>query len=33
MYQLLRQQGDVRNRTLEITFEQPGAEAYCFTFG
>jgi thiol-disulfide isomerase/thioredoxin len=33
MYQLIRQQGEVRNRTLEITFEQPGAEAYCFTFG
>jgi Thioredoxin like C-terminal domain/AhpC/TSA family len=33
MYQLVRQQGAVRERTLEITFLEPGAEAYCFTFG
>jgi thiol-disulfide isomerase/thioredoxin len=33
MYQLIRQAGDVRNSTLEITFLEPGAEAYCFTFG
>jgi hypothetical protein len=33
LYQLLRQPGEVRERTLEITFEEPGAEAYCFTFG
>ena len=33
MYQLVRQHGDVRERTLEITFLEPGAEAYSFTFG
>jgi len=33
MYQLIRQDGGVRERTLEITFLQPGAEAYSFTFG
>jgi thiol-disulfide isomerase/thioredoxin len=33
MYQLVRQAGEVRDRTLEITFLAPGAEAYCFTFG
>jgi Thioredoxin like C-terminal domain/AhpC/TSA family len=33
MYQLVRQHGAVRERTLEITFLEPGAEAYCFTFG
>jgi thiol-disulfide isomerase/thioredoxin len=33
LYQLVRQQGEVRERTLEITFAQPGAEAYVFTFG
>jgi thiol-disulfide isomerase/thioredoxin len=33
MYQLLRQDGEVRERTLEITFLEPGAEAYIFTFG
>jgi thiol-disulfide isomerase/thioredoxin len=33
MYQLVRQQGGVRERTLEITFREPGAEAYAFTFG
>jgi len=33
MYQLIRQVGEVRGRTLEITFQEPGAEAYCFTFG
>jgi hypothetical protein len=25
--------GTVRDRTLEITFVEPGAEAYAFTFG
>ncbi|MGZ6564186.1 MAG: hypothetical protein ACXVH1_32315 [Solirubrobacteraceae bacterium] len=29
----MRQDGDVREQTLEITFLQPGAEAYSFTFG
>ncbi len=33
LYQLVRQAGDVRERTLEITFDAPGAEAYVFTFG
>jgi thiol-disulfide isomerase/thioredoxin len=33
MYQLIRQHDDVRERTLEITFLGPGAEAYSFTFG
>ena len=33
LYQLIRQPGSVGDRTLEITFEAPGAEAYCFTFG
>ena len=33
MYQLIRQHEAVRDRTLEITFLEPGAEAYAFTFG
>jgi hypothetical protein len=33
MYQLVRQHDVVRERTLEITFLEPGAEAYSFTFG
>jgi thiol-disulfide isomerase/thioredoxin len=33
MYQLVRQRDGVRERTLEITFLEPGAEAYAFTFG
>jgi thiol-disulfide isomerase/thioredoxin len=33
MYQLVREHGTVRDRTLEITFLEPGAEAYAFTFG
>ena len=33
MYQLVRQHDTVRERTLEITFLEPGAEAYAFTFG
>jgi thiol-disulfide isomerase/thioredoxin len=33
MYQLVRQAGDVRERTVEITFLQAGAEVYVFTFG
>jgi thiol-disulfide isomerase/thioredoxin len=33
LYQLLRVQDAVRERTLEITFLEPGAEAYVFTFG
>jgi thiol-disulfide isomerase/thioredoxin len=33
MYQLVRQHEAVRERTLEITFLEAGAEAYSFTFG
>jgi thiol-disulfide isomerase/thioredoxin len=33
MYQLVRQHDAVRERTLEIAFLEPGAEAYSFTFG
>jgi thiol-disulfide isomerase/thioredoxin len=33
MYQLVRQDDAVRDRTLEITFLEAGAEAYAFTFG
>ena len=33
LYQLVRQPDPVRERTLEITFLEPGAEAYAFTFG
>jgi hypothetical protein len=32
-YQLVRQHNAIRERTLEITFLEPGAEAYSFTFG
>ena len=33
MYHLVRQHDAVRERTLEVTFLEPGAEAYAFTFG
>jgi thiol-disulfide isomerase/thioredoxin len=33
MYQLVREHEAVRQRTLEITFLETGAEAYAFTFG
>jgi thiol-disulfide isomerase/thioredoxin len=33
LYQLVRQGDAVRERTLKITFLEPGAEAYAFTFG
>ena len=33
LYQLVRQDGGVRERTLQIAFLEPGAEAYSFTFG
>jgi thiol-disulfide isomerase/thioredoxin len=33
MYQLVRLRGDVRRRTVEITFAEPGVRAYVFTFG
>jgi len=33
LYQLIRQHHAIREQTLEITFLEPGAEAYAFTFG
>ena len=33
LYQLIRQQGRIDDRTLEIAFPAPGVEAYAFTFG
>jgi thiol-disulfide isomerase/thioredoxin len=33
MHQLVREHDAVQERTLEITFLEPGAEAYAFTFG
>ena len=33
MYQLVRQKDAVRDRTVQITFLEPGAQAYAFTFG
>ena len=33
LYQLVRQKGPVRDRTFTITFLDPGAEAFSFTFG
>jgi hypothetical protein len=33
LYQLVRQAGPVVERTVQITFGAPGAEAYVFTFG
>jgi hypothetical protein len=33
VYQLIRQPGPITERTFEITFPGPGAQAYCFTFG
>jgi thiol-disulfide isomerase/thioredoxin len=33
LYQLVRQHQGVRERTVEISFREPGAEAYVFTFG
>jgi thiol-disulfide isomerase/thioredoxin len=33
LYQLVREHDAVRERTLQITFHEPGAEAYAFTFG
>jgi hypothetical protein len=33
MYQLVRQHDNVHERTLEVRFLEPGAEAYSFTFG
>ena len=33
LYQLVRQHDAVRERTLELTFLESGADAYAFTFG
>ena len=33
LYQLIRQRGEVRDRTFRIEFLDPGAEAFAFTFG
>ena len=33
LYQLIRQRDAIRERTLEVTFREPGAQAYAFTFG
>jgi hypothetical protein len=33
LHQLIRQRGPVTDRTFEITFLDPGAQAYAFTFG
>ena len=33
LYQLIRQPGPITDRTFEIAFPDPGAQAYSFTFG
>lgn len=33
LYQLIRQPGDIGDRTLQITFLDPGVQVYVFTFG
>ncbi len=33
LYQLIRRQGSIADRTFEIVFLEPGVEAYVFTFG
>ncbi len=33
LHQLVREPGGISDRTVEIEFLEPGAEAYCFTFG
>jgi thiol-disulfide isomerase/thioredoxin len=33
LYQLIRQSGPIEDRTFEITFLDPGAQGYVFTFG
>jgi thiol-disulfide isomerase/thioredoxin len=33
LYQLVRQPGRIEDRTFEIAFQEPGAQAYAFTFG
>jgi hypothetical protein len=33
LYQLVRQNGTITDRTFEIRFLDPGVQAYAFTFG
>lgn len=33
LYQLVRQGGSIEDHTFEITFLDPGVQAYAFTFG
>jgi hypothetical protein len=33
LYQLIRQSGPIQDRTFTIEFEDPGAQAFAFTFG
>jgi len=33
LYQLIREPGEIVDRTFEIAFDAPGVEAYVFTFG
>jgi hypothetical protein len=33
LYQLIRQNGKITDRTLDIEFLDPGVEAFAFTFG
>ena len=33
LYQLLRQRGEITDRTFEIEFLDPGVQAFAFTFG
>jgi hypothetical protein len=33
LYQLIRQPGPITSRTFEVTFSDPGVQAYAFTFG
>jgi hypothetical protein len=33
LYQLIRQPGPISDRTFEVTFLDPGVQAYAFTFG
>jgi Thioredoxin like C-terminal domain len=33
LYQLVREPGEIMDRTFEITFLDAGIEAYAFTFG
>jgi hypothetical protein len=33
LHQLIRQPGPVAERTFEVTFDDPGLQAFSFTFG